>query len=371
MGSVLRILDANANRAREALRVMEEAARFVLDAPDLSGAFKALRHDLAAAWESLASGPDLIASRDTPGDVGTQLRTASEEQRGTVADVAVAAGKRLSEALRAIEEYGKLLDGGFARRIEQLRYRGYDLEQRLGLALASRAGRQWRLCVLLSEALCPGGEWLKVAAGAIEGGADCLQLREKKLEGGELLRRTRALLALARPRGVSVVVNDRVDVALAAEADGVHLGQGDLPCRESRRLAGGRLIIGVSTSNLEQAQAAVRDGASYCGLGPMYPTSTKHKEIIAGPAYARQFVAAFPGVAHLAIGGITPDNAAAVAVAGARGLAVSSAVCGSDDPAGAAAAILAAFADGVRQANTQGAGTPPAGPRSADSRRNV
>lgn len=356
MGSVLRILDANANRAREGLRVMEEAARFVLNDAELSEGLKVLRHDLAAALAALSGGADLPASRDTPGDVGTRLRTDSEQQRDTVADVAVAAGRRLSEALRAIEEYGKLLDGVFAGRIEQLRYRGYGLEQRLGLALASRVGRQWRLCVLLSEDLCPQRDWLKVAAAAIEGGADCLQLREKGMADGELLRRARALVKLARPRGVSLIVNDRLDVALAAEADGVHLGQGDLPCREARELAGGRLLIGVSTSNLEQAAAAVRDGASYCGLGPMFPTSTKHKESIAGTAYVRHFVGAFPGASHLAIGGVTPDNAAAVVAAGARGLAVSAAACGSNDPAAVAAGILAAFTDGARQAKTSGVG---------------
>jgi thiamine-phosphate pyrophosphorylase len=311
----------------------------------------------------LAQSADLPASRDTPGDVGTQLHTVSEQHRGTVADVAVAAGKRLSEALRAMEEYGKLLDGDWAAGIEQLRYRGYDLEQRLGLALASRAGRQWRLCVLLSESLCPGGDWMKVALGAMDGGADCLQLREKSLDGGQLLQRARALVAAARPRDVSVIVNDRVDVALAAEADGVHLGQTDLPCREARQIAGGRLLIGISTSNLDQARAAVRDGASYCGLGPMFPTSTKHKPVLAGPAYARDFLAVLPAVAHLAIGGITPDNAAQVAAAGAQGLAVSSAVCAHPDPPAAARALLTAFADGVRQARSGGhAGAPPGPP---------
>jgi thiamine-phosphate pyrophosphorylase len=356
MGSVLRILDANANRAREGLRVMEEAARFMLDDAALSGAIKTLRHDLAAALNGLAVRSDLAASRDTPGDVGAGMRTASQQQRGTVADVVIAAGKRVSEALRAMEEYGKLLDSDFAARVEQLRYQGYDLEKRLNMAMLSRAGRQWRLCVLLSESLCPNGDWLKVASGAISGGADCLQLREKTLDGGELLRRARSLVDLARPRGVSVIVNDRLDVALAAEADGVHLGQADLPCREARKLAGGRLLIGVSTSNLEQARAAVRDGASYCGLGPMFPTTTKHKDIIAGPEYVAGFVAALPGVAHLAIGGITSDNVAAVTAAGALGVAASGAVCGSGDPVAATRALLAVFAGGARQANSSGGG---------------
>ncbi|MEE9213119.1 MAG: hypothetical protein V3U29_10750, partial [Phycisphaeraceae bacterium] len=102
MPPVLRILDANANRAREALRVMEEAARFVLDDAALTKSIKELRHDLAAA---VAQIPGLQASRDTPGDVGTTIKTDREFTRESVADVAIAAGKRLSEALRTIEEY--------------------------------------------------------------------------------------------------------------------------------------------------------------------------------------------------------------------------------------------------------------------------
>lgn len=336
MASVVRILDANANRAREALRVMEEAARFVLDDRDLSGACKALRHDLAAAVQHFG---DLAAHRDTPGDVGTSLRTPAEGRRGTVADVALAAGKRLSEALRALEEYGKLVDPAAAAVIEQLRYRGYDIEQRLGRCLEHARARQWRLCVLISEGLCRGGDWRAVARGAIEGGADCLQLREKTLESGELLERARALVALARPRGVSVVVNDRPDVALAADADGVHLGQTDLPCRAARELVGSRLLIGVSTAHLEQAKQAVADGANYCGVGPMFATTTKAKDHIAGPAYMTQFVDALPTLPHLAIGGITAHNAAQVLAAGALGLAVSSAVCIAEDPASATRAL--------------------------------
>ncbi len=344
MGSVLRILDANANRAREALRVMEEAARFILDDRALSEVCKTLRHDLTAALAALG---DLTASRDTPADVGTALTTAGEAHRGSIAEVAAAAGKRLSEALRALEEYGKLIDAGAAGRIEQLRYRGYDLEQRLDRALQHTRGRQWRLCVLITESLCRQGDWLAVATAAIEGGADCLQLREKTLEGGPLLRRARKLVELARPRGVGVVVNDRLDVALAAEADGVHLGQGDLPCREARQLAGGRLLIGVSTSDLAEAQQAMADGANYCGVGPMFATTTKQKDRIVGPAYMRTFVGALPGVPHLAIGGITVDNAGQVIAAGGRGLAVSSAVCGAADPAAAVRALRAVCAGAV------------------------
>jgi thiamine-phosphate pyrophosphorylase len=311
MPSVMRILDANANRAREALRVMEEAARFVLDHSELAGELKRLRHDLAAA---MAVFPEASAWRDTPGDVGTRSSTESEATRRSVRHVALAAGRRLSEALRAIEEYGKVRDADFGRTIEALRYRGYDLEQRLTLALGSGRRRQWRLCVLLSECLCPGNDWYAVAQAAVDGGADCLQLREKALDGGDLLDRARRLRTLCEPRGVSLMVNDRPDIALLAGADGVHVGQGDLPVAAVRRLVGDQLLVGVSTSSLPEAQRALAEGADYCGVGPMFPTTTKHKDVIVGPAYLQAYLA-WGGLPHLAIGGITAANIGTLAAA--------------------------------------------------------
>jgi thiamine-phosphate pyrophosphorylase len=343
MPNVLRILDANANRAREALRVMEEAARFLLDDAELVEGLKSLRHDLAGALASVAG---LEANRDTPGDVGTTIKTAREATRESAAEVAIAAGKRLSEALRALEEYGKTLGepaGGLAARVEALRYRGYGLEQRLSLSMGSGARKQWRVCVLISESLCAGRDWLGVAKEAVEAGADCVQLREKALESSELLARTRRLVEACHPRGASVIVNDRADIALLGGADGVHVGQSDLPCAEVRRLVGRQLLVGVSTSKLAEAQQALRDGADYCGVGPMFHTTTKHKEHIVGPDYLRQFIA-WGKLPHLAIGGVTAGNAGDLAAAGARGVAVSSAVCGSGDPAGTVRALLDALA---------------------------
>lgn len=355
MPQVLRILDANANRAREALRVMEEAARFILADADLTGQLKGLRHDLRGALAASPAADAAWAWRDTPGDVGTAIRTDAEGRRVCAAGVAVAAGKRLSEALRALEEYAKLLDppspppadapaspSPLAPRIEALRYRAYDLEHRLNLALAGGRVRQWRLCIVLTASLCPAGDWLAVARAALDGGADCLQLREKSIDAGELLRRTQALVNLCRPRGVAAIINDRPDIALAGGADGVHLGQDDLPCAHARRLAGGQLLIGVSTANLDQARRAKRDGADYCGVGPMFPTTTKHKDTLAGPSSLRQYLD-WGGLPHLAIGGIDAENIHTLVATGARGVAVSSHVCAAADPADACRQLLRRF----------------------------
>ncbi len=329
MSTVLRIIDANANRAREALRVMEEAARFMLDDAALTESLKRLRHDLAAALSSLNG---VEAHRNTPADVGTTVRTEREFSRASAADVVIAAGKRLSEALRAMEEYGKTLGerhAAFAPTIESLRYRGYDIEQRLNRAMATGRATQWRLCVLVSESLCTRHDWLSVIRQAYEAGADCVQLREKTLPDRVLLERVRQVAAL--PNRGALIVNDRPDIALLGGADGVHVGQDDLPVAEVRRVVGRQLLVGVSTSRLEEAEAALRDGADYCGVGPMFPTTTKHKDVIVGPTYLKVYVA-WGRLPHLAIGGIGPHNVGELTMVGGRGVAVSSCVCAADNP---------------------------------------
>ncbi|MEI8198291.1 MAG: thiamine phosphate synthase, partial [Phycisphaerae bacterium] len=339
-----RILDANANRAREALRVLEDYARLGLNDASLAGSLKNLRHGLAAALSPLDI-QDALCARDTPGDVGTVIKTEAELRRASLAEVVIAAGKRLSEALRVLEEIAKTTQPAAAAQLETLRYQGYSIEQALTRA-ALQAGRFAQVClyVLLTEALCrrPWEETLDaIIAGWKDGcaGRDgmglAIQLREKSLPDGELLRRARLLVERCRAGGgsgggVIPVINDRPDIALLAGA-GVHLGQGDLPAAEVRRLVGHEMVVGVSTENLTQAQEAVRQGATYVGVGPMFPTSTKEKPQIVGPAYAQEAVANLP-VPCVAIGGITLENLPQLMAVGVRCVAVCAAIITTDDP---------------------------------------
>lgn len=336
------MLDANLNRAREALRVLEDIARFELDHRPLCEGLKHARHELAEISRPLPGGAlALAAARDTPGDVGTTNKTTSELTRTSLHDLALASAKRLTEALRAIEEALKLVAPSSgtdapAARAERLRYQAYELEKRLVLALGTVKARQWRLCVLITQRLCllP---WEEVASRAIQGGADCLQLREKDLPARELLARAKSLVQIARaaqPASAAVVINDRPDIALLAGAQGVHLGQDDLPVEAVRRLAGDALLVGVSTHDLTEAHRAAQDGADYTGVGAMFTTATKHRET-SGPDYLRAYMAepALARVPHLAIGGITPSNLSELVNAGCRGVAVSAAVCAASDPA--------------------------------------
>ena len=178
-----RIIDANFNRAREALRVAEDYARFALDSQRLTGELKDLRHGLRQAVDGLGLPPDaLLAARDTAGDVGTGLTTPAELRRPDAAAVAQAAFKRLGEALRCLEEYGKTLSVDAARAIEALRYRGYELELQM-FRLPRGALRQAVLYVVLSRPEAGGDELLAIGRAALAGGADVLQLRQKGAGG--------------------------------------------------------------------------------------------------------------------------------------------------------------------------------------------
>jgi thiamine-phosphate pyrophosphorylase len=325
-----RILDANANRAREALRVLEDYTRFALNDAYLSGALKNLRHDFTQAVQLLPA-PLLLEARHTEGDVGTSISTDTEMERASLGAVVQANVKRLQEALRSLEEYGKVLHSEFALRIEQIRYRSYTLEQALvrGQSARDRLATA-QLYVLVTESLCRAS-LVGTVKETLLGGAQIIQLREKDLDDRTLLTQAREIRKLTQDAGALFIMNDRPDIARLAEADGVHLGQDDLPVREARRILGPEALIGVSTHHLDQLHRAILDGASYVGVGPTFPSQTKDFADFAGLDFVRQ-ACAETTLPAFAIGGIQLDNLAQVLAAGARRVAVSRALCAADDP---------------------------------------
>ena len=228
VSSIARIIDANFNRAREALRTLEDIARFHLNNEALVQGAKDLRHRLTGAIASLSPAMDSLerlAARDTEADVGVALFNAGEFYRPGLREVAHAAVGRLSEALRSLEEAVKCVSPEAAASIEAIRYAAYTLEKRIVLSMGTGRARQWRLCVLITESLCKHLPWEMVARAAVAGGADCLQLREKTPDDGELLARAKLMTRIAHEGGAAAIINDRPDIALLSGADGVHLGQ--------------------------------------------------------------------------------------------------------------------------------------------------
>jgi thiamine-phosphate diphosphorylase len=170
-----------------------------------------------------------------------------------------------------------------------------------------------------------------------------VQLREKTWESGRLLPLAERLRARCRETGVTFIVNDRVDLALVVDADGVHVGQDDLPPCRVRPLLRPGMILGVSTHSLAQARAARGAGADYVAVGSMFPTATKSDFQLVGPTLMRAVRAAIDGPL-VGIGGITPDNVGEVVRAGADGVAIVSGVCAAADPRAASRRFLDAIA---------------------------
>jgi thiamine-phosphate pyrophosphorylase len=330
----LRIIDAAANRAREGLRVAEDYARFALDDGHLVGRLKDCRHALRRALDRIAP-LDLIRARDTRTDVGTRITTAAASLRSGAADVARAAFKRAQEGVRSLEEFGKLHSPEAARELERIRYDLYTLEKALVLAEANRRTlSDVHVYLLATESLCQD-RFEAAVRGAIAGGVKLVQLREKGLPDRRLIERAGEVRLWTREAGIRLIINDRPDVAVAVQADGVHLGQDDMTVRQARCIVGPQRWIGVSTHTIEQAREAALDGADYLGVGPVFPSTTKRFEGPAGLEFVRQ-TAAEISLPWFAIGGIHAGNIDEVIAAGACRVAVSNAICGAADPADAA-----------------------------------
>ena len=342
MREAYRVLDANFNRAREALRTIEDCGRFILNDPAITAMAKHFRSDLKGLLDALPH-EKMITSRDNAGDLGKTLTTPVERQRDSIEDVVTAACKRLTEALRTLEEYSKIVAVETAIELERMRYDAYTLEQRVTtrLLVARRFG-QVRLYALLSSKLCRGGSLRDVARQALAGGADAIQLREKPADTPDniYLAYAAELRELTDEMGKLLIINDRPDIAAMVGADGLHLGQDDLPMTESRRLLRPGAFIGRSCHRLTQARDAINEGADYVALGPMFTSQTKDRPPV-GPGLLDELAEAFSTIPLpiVAIGGITAKNVAEVLDRGATSVAICGAINAAENPKEAAQAI--------------------------------
>lgn len=340
--SIYRILDANFNRAREGLRVMEEYCRFVLNQPVLSARLKSIRHTLCQTI-AIVDPESLLCGRDSQGDVGKALRVEGQLKRSSLEDCVAAAAKRLTEALRVLAEVGQTLDVRLYDAFEKLRFEVYTLEKDISiLAHGEKKFGTVRLYVLVTvkngHDVDAMGDLVKACAA---GGADCIQLRCKGLPDKQLSATAEAFTKLCKNAHLVSMINDRPDIGLLSGADGVHLGQTDLSARQVRRLQTRPFLIGLSTHNLEQLDAALPEPIDYVALGPVYETATKSHEPVVGLEYLRQAMERLQGVniPKVAIGGITLDNVRPVLGLGIRTIAVCSAVCQAENPEKACASF--------------------------------
>jgi thiamine-phosphate pyrophosphorylase len=307
-----RILDANLDRAREGLRVIEEWCRFGMENAALTEECKRSRQELAS-WHT----EELRSARDTINDPGTGLSHQGEETRFSIEALLRANLSRIQEALRVLEEYGKIYAPEMAIAVKQIRYRVYVLESKVFI--------QDRLQKLLNARLylvtMPTDNLLDTVEAALQGGLTLVQYRDKEREDRDRLQMAAALCNLCHKYNALFLVNDRPDIALAVGADGVHLGQHDMPVKAARGILGRDYIIGQSTTNLEELQLALDADADYIGVGPVYLTPTKPGRAAAGLEYVG-YVAQQVSIPWFAIGGIDDENLPEVIQAGASRVAV-------------------------------------------------
>lgn len=296
--AVLRILDANLDRAREGLRILEEWGRFGLNDEQTTAICKHMRQELAQ-WHTQA----IRNARDTERDQGTGLTHPQEAQRQSLEQLLQANFARTQEALRVLEEYSKLYDPSMAAGCKQMRYQVYTLETHLLTHHRHRQLEQAQLYLVTS----PIDNLIDIVEAALQGGLKLVQYRDKDANDTMRIEQAKQLCQLCHAYEALFLVNDRPDIALAVGADGVHLGQQDLPVAVAREILGSQRIIGQSTTNPDELQQAIEAGADYVGVGPVFETPTKPGKAAAGFEYV-QYAHDHCPIPWFAIGGIDVNN---------------------------------------------------------------
>jgi thiamine-phosphate pyrophosphorylase len=330
---VLRLIDANVDRLGEGLRVLEDVARFLLDDAVLSRRLKTLRHKLNRDIRPLEQ--QLLASRRVTEDVGAFARPPGGVKHEDLPALVKANSSRVQESLRVLEEFARLADSPLRTKsaeFERCRFEVYDLEQELVSRLVRRekAGLLAGLYLMLDGGRLGDGDVVGVATDAIRGGARVVQWRGRHRSRAELLRIARKLKKVCEEGKALFIVSGHLDLALAAGADGIHLGQDDLPLPEARRLLPMDKLIGCSVTSLFQARQAKSQGADYVVVGPIYPTLSGRKSRLVRVDKLRRIKAAV-SLPVIASGGIDLNNIEDVLEAGADGVAVVGTGLGAED----------------------------------------
>jgi len=331
---VARLIDANLDRAREGLRVVEDWCRFGLERDDLVISLKDWRQRLGKLHRE-----HYKQARSTATDPAAGLDHPAQLDRHSPRQVVEANCGRVQEALRVLEEYGRSVDAPLAAEAAAIRYGLYDLEVTCLKATGGNNRRnRLRDCQLcLITAPCP--DLIDRVTAALRSGVAMVQHRCKSGSDRSRLAEAKALAALCQNHGALLIINDRIDLALAVDADGVHLGQDDLPTGVARGLIGPDRLLGRSTHDLDQVAQTNREDCDYLGLGPVNTTAVKPERPAIGAELVGQALA-ITKKPVFAIGGITQANLSQLTAVGCRRVAVIGAIMGSNTPAESSQSLL-------------------------------
>ena len=336
----LRIIDANLNRIGESLRLLEDIARLLLNNTNLTKQLKAIRHELAI--KGLPAKKQLLQARNSESDIGVNIEVRQQVKERELPATIIANARRVQESLRIIEELAKIPGIDFdPEKFKRARFSLYDIERDLvsRLLRKDKAEHISGLYAVIDTQFLAGRRHDEVATQVLEGGARIIQLRDKAMPRKELLAVAQRLKSLCAAKNALFIVNDYLDIALAADANGLHLGQDDIPVKTARRLLPIDKIIGCSVTDVSQAVAAESDGADYVAVGAIYPTQSREDIDVVGLDMVKAIRKEI-NLPLVAIGGINKDNAEEVLTAGADSVAVISAIMQAKSPGKATNQII-------------------------------
>ena len=323
---IAQLIDANLDRAREGLRVMEDWCRFGLKRNDFSVQIKDWRQQLGAHHHNIYR-----KARLTSEDPAMGISHPLQKNRTTPEDIFIANSSRVQEALRVLEEFTRITDPNLSEIATRIRYQTYEIEIKVLNTKEGIDKRQILKDCSLYLITANRKNLKEIVLQALQAGVRIVQYREKLLNDNEKVNQAKDLACLCRKYNSLFIVNDRIDIALAVDADGIHLGQEDIPTKIAREILGSEKVIGRSTHCLEDIKNASDERCDYIGIGPIFTSETKKTLNPIGIDYLRKgldktLLPAF------AIGGINSSNIKELNQVNNLRIAVSDAIINSDDP---------------------------------------
>ena len=323
---ISRLIDANLDRAREGLRVIEDWCRFGLERKDLVLKIKDWRHQLSKHHHETYK-----SARSSSTDQGALLNHPLQENRKTPNDIVFANCSRIQEALRVLEEFCRESNPALAKAAAIIRYEIYEFE----ITILKENNKKKRLELLKKCNLClitsPEKNLVQIVSLAIKAGIKMVQYRCKDLPDKEKIIEAKELATLCKKQNVLFIINDRIDFLLATDADGIHLGQDDIPLEIARNLIGTDRLIGKSTQDINQIQKAAKDGIDYIGIGPVFPSKNKPLKKAIGLDVLIK-ASRETNLPCFAIGGIKISNIDKVLTTGIKRIAIIDAIMKATDP---------------------------------------
>jgi len=320
-----RTIDANINRLREGLRVIEDILRYEYNSENIIRKIKFLRHEISIIDKTTFE--KRIVFRDSKNDPGFNNVGQNEKKRENLKDILRANLLRSQEASRVLEELLKSENDDLSNSSKKIRYSIYEIEKEIFSTFTKKFDLSLYLITQSSMNPVPLHE---IVEKAIKGGITMVQLREKDLPDKKILELGEKVHIICKQHGIPLIIDDRIDICLALDADGVHLGQEDINPEVARKILGENKIIGISAHTIQLVKKAQREPVDYIGFGAIFNTPTK-KYKVNKPSCIPDILA-ISNLPVVFIGGINKDNIQELKAYGAKNFAVVSAIMKSSDP---------------------------------------